>query len=81
MREEYRRKMREDIDRLGSLVDALGGLHEQAEEAFDDIEQAEEEGREFVPMMAIGQRIHSARTMCRAFDAYFEEKYGSEGER
>lgn len=75
MREEFRRKMREDIDLLGQLVDALDGLREQAEAEFDGIEQAEEEGLEFFPMMAIGWCVHSARTKCLAFDAYFEEKY------
>lgn len=49
MREEFRRKMREDIDLLGQLVDALDGLREQAEVEFDSIEQAEEEGLEFSP--------------------------------
>lgn len=38
MREEFRRKMREDIDLLGQLVDALDGLHEQTEAEFDGIE-------------------------------------------
>ena len=78
MREEFRRKMREDIDLLRSLVAALGDLHEQAEEAFYDMELAVEEGGEFAPMMAIGHRIRKAREECRAFDAYFEEKYGRE---
>ena len=78
MREEFRRKMRVDIDQLGSLVAALDGLREQAEAEFDGIEQAEEEGLELFPMMAIGRCIHSARTKCLAFDAYFEEKYGEE---
>ena len=80
MREEFRRKMREDIDLLGQLVDALDGLREQAEAKFDSIEQAEEEGLEFFPMMAIGWCVHSARTKCLAFDAYFEEKYGRKEE-
>nr|DAJ20232.1 MAG TPA: hypothetical protein [Siphoviridae sp. ctjRi1] len=80
MREEFRRKMREDIDLLGSLVDTLNSLRERAEAGFDCIEQAEEEGWELAPMMDIGQRIHSARTKCLAFDAYFEEKYGAEKE-
>ena len=70
--------MRVDIDQLGSLVTVLGDLHEQAETAFYDIEPAEEDGREFVPMMAIGHRIRKAREECRAFDAYFAEKYGEE---
>lgn len=78
MREEFRRNMREDVDLLRSLVDALDGLHEQAEVEYDSIEQAEEEGLELFPMMAIGQCIRSARTKCLAFDAYFEEKYGRE---
>ena len=68
MRDEFRCKMREDIDLLGSLIDALDGLHEQAE--------AEEEGLELFPMMGVGRCIRSARTKCLAFDAYFEEKYG-----
>ena len=75
MRDEFRRKMREDIDLLGQLVDALDGLRERAEAGFDCIEQAEKKGWELVPMMAIGHCIHSARTKCLAFDAYFEEKY------
>lgn len=75
MREEFRRKMREDIDLLGSLVDALDGLREQAEAEFDGIEQAEAEGLELVHMMGVGHSISSARTKCLAFDAYFEEKY------
>ena len=45
MRDEFRCKMREDIDLLGSLIDALDGLHEQAEAEFDSIEQAEEEAK------------------------------------
>lgn len=49
MRDEFRRKMREDIDLLGSLIDALDGLHERAEAEFDGIEQAEEEGLELFP--------------------------------
>lgn len=80
MREEFRRKMREDIDLLGQLVDALDGLREQAEAGFDGIDQAEEEGLELFLMMAIGRCIHSARTKCLAFDAYFEEKYGRKEE-
>lgn len=80
MREEFRHKMREDIDLLGQLVDALNGLHEQAEAEFDGIEQAEEEGLELFPMMAIGRCIHSARTKCLDFDAYFVEKYGRKEE-
>lgn len=76
MRDEFRCKMREDIDLLGSLIDALDGLHERAEAEFDSIEQAEEEGWGLIPTLAIGQRIRSARTKCLAFDAYFEEKYG-----
>ena len=67
--------MREDIGLLGQLVDALDGLREQAEAEFDSIEQAEEEGLEFFPMIAIEWCVHSARTKCLAFDAYFEEKY------
>jgi hypothetical protein len=78
MREEFRRKMREDIDMLGSLVDALDGLRERAGAGFDCIEQAEKEGWELAPMIDIGHCIHSARTKCLAFDAYFEEKYGEE---
>lgn len=83
MRDEFRRKMREDIGLLGQLVDALDGLREQAEAEFDSIEQAEEEGLELFPMMGIGRCISSARTKCLAFDAYFEEKYGTkeEGEK
>lgn len=83
MRDEFRRKMREDIDLLGSLRDALDSLHEQAEAEFDGIEQAEEEGLELFPMMAIGRCVHSARTKCLAFDAYFVEKYDTkeEGEK
>lgn len=30
--------------------------------------------------MAIGWCVHSARTKCLAFDAYFEEKYGRKEE-
>lgn len=78
MSDEFRCKMREDIDLLGSLIDALDGLHEQAEAEFDSIEQAEEEGLELFPMMGVGRCISSARTKCLAFDAYFEEKYGKE---
>lgn len=80
MRDEFRCKMREDIDLLGSLIDALDGLHEQAEAEFDSIEQAEEEGLELFPRMGVGRCISSARTKCLAFDAYFEEKYGAEAE-
>lgn len=76
MKEGYRNRIREDIDLLGSLIDALDGLHEQAEAEFDSIEQAEEEGLELFPMMGVGRCISSARTKCLAFDAYFEEKYG-----
>lgn len=80
MREEFRRKMRVDIDQLGSLVAALDGLREQAEAEFDGIEQAEEEGWELVPMMAIGRCIHKAREACWAFDEYFVKKYGAKEE-
>ena len=62
MRDEFRCKMREDIDLLGSLIDALDGLHEQAEAEFDSIEQAEEEGLELFPMMGVGRCISSARS-------------------
>ena len=42
MKEGYRNRIREDIDLLESLLDALDSLHEQAEAEFDSIEQAEE---------------------------------------
>ena len=78
MKEGYRNRIREDIDLLESLLDALDSLHEQAEAEFDSIEQAEEEGWELIPTLTIGRCISSARTKCLAFDAYFEEKYGKE---
>ncbi|WP_314639565.1 hypothetical protein [Stomatobaculum longum] len=81
MREEFRRKIRADIDQLGNLVAVLDGLRERAEEEYDGIEQAEEESLELIPMITIGEYIRSARTKCLAFDAYFEEKYGMEVER
>lgn len=83
MKEGYRSRIREDIDLLKNLLDALDSLHEQAEAEFDSIEQAEEEGWELIPTLTIGQCIRSARTKCLAFDAYFVEKYGTkeEGEK
>lgn len=77
MREEFRRKMREDIDLLRNLVDALADLRDWAEVEYDCIKREEEEGLELAPMMTIGEYIRKARGECRAFDAYFEEKYGA----
>lgn len=80
MREEFRRKMREDIDLLRNLADALADLHDWAEVEYDCIKREEEEGLELAPMMTIGEYIRKARGECRAFDAYFEEKYGAKEE-
>lgn len=82
MRGEFQRKMREDIDLLRNLVDALADLHDWAEVEYDCIkqEEEEEEGLELAPMMTIGEYIRKARGECRAFDAYFEEKYGAKEE-
>ena len=72
MREEFRRKMREDIDLLRNLVDALADLHDWAEVEYDCIKR-EEEGLELAPMMTIGEYIRRAREECRAFDAKFKK--------
>lgn len=78
MREEFRRKMREDIDLLRNLADALADLHDWAEVEYDCIKREEEEGLELAPMMTIGEYIRRAREECRAFDEYFVKKYGEE---
>lgn len=71
-KEEILEDVRADVELLHKLAENIAEL--------DGIEQAEEEGLELFPMMAIGRCIHSARTKCLDFDAYFVEKYGRKEE-
>ena len=77
MRVELWRAMREDINALGSLLRTLESLHDMADDALDDLVQAEESGLEFATMLVVSINIRQAMDECVKFDAHFREKYGA----